>query len=261
MCQSVYLLNHLNRALLTIVLKYPPIVVKMSSDALSLVSSAKCFGGKQEVYSHESQQLKCKMNFSVYLPPKATDGQKVPVLYWLSGLTCTEQNFIIKSGFQRYAAQENLMVVGPDTSPRGVNIEGEDDSYDFGSGAGFYVDATEDKWKNNYRMYSYVTKELPKLIEANFPVMAGCQSISGHSMGGHGALICALKNPGLYKCATAFAPIANPIKAKWGQKCFTGYLGSNTDLWNQYDATLLVANYNGPPLNLLIDQVPIDSIS
>jgi len=230
----------------------------MSSEAVTLVSSSKCFGGKQEVYSHQSEELKCKMNFSVYLPPNAVDGAKAPVLYWLSGLTCTEQNFIIKSGFQRYAAEENLIVVGPDTSPRGQNIEGEDDDYDFGSGAGFYVDATEEKWKTNYRMYSYVTKELPKLVEANFPIIPDARSISGHSMGGHGALICALKNPGFYKSVSAFAPIANPTKGKWGQKCFTGYLGSNTKDWEQYDSTLLVAKYNGPPLHILVDQGSID---
>ena len=228
----------------------------MSSDNIELLLSKKCFGGKQEVWSHDSQQLNCKMKFSIYIPSKASDGVKLPVLYWLSGLTCTEDNFIVKSGFQRYAAQENLIVVGPDTSPRGVGIDGEDIDWDFGTGAGFYVDATQDKWKDNYRMYSYVTKELPKVIENNFPeVLSGCQSISGHSMGGHGALICALKNPGLYKSVTAFAPISNPTKGKWGQKCFKGYLGNNPKDWEEWDATLLVQKYNGPPLNLLIEQV------
>ena len=227
----------------------------MSSTVISLVSSNKCFGGKQEVYSHQSEELKCKMNFSIYIPSKASDGIKVPVLYFLSGLTCTEQNFIIKSGFQRYASEEGLIVVGPDTSPRGLNIDGEDTDWDFGTGAGFYVDSTQDKWKDNYRMYSYVTKELPKIIENNFPVIIGCQSISGHSMGGHGALICSLKNPGLYKSVTAFSPISNPSKGKWGQKCFNGYLGPNPKDWEEWDATLLAAKYNGPPLHLLIDQV------
>ncbi|XP_054152884.1 S-formylglutathione hydrolase-like [Oppia nitens] len=228
------------------------------STIVSLVSSSKCFGGKQEVYSHESEEVKCKMTFSVYIPPKALDGQKVPVLYWLSGLTCTEQNFIIKSGFQRYAAEEGLIVVGPDTSPRGLNIDGEDTDYDLGTGAGFYVDATQDKWKTNYRMFSYVTKELPKVIEANFPIITGCQSIFGHSMGGHGALICALKNPGLYKSVTSFSPIANPVKGKWGQKNLSAYLGSDQTYWQQWDATYLVQKYNGPPLHLIIDQGSAD---
>ncbi|CAG2102752.1 unnamed protein product [Medioppia subpectinata] len=222
--------------------------------SVSLVSSNVCFGGKQEVYSHESREVKCKMSFSVYIPPKATDGTKVPVLYWLSGLTCTEQNFIIKSGFQRYASEEGVVVVGPDTSPRGLHIDGEEDDYDFGTGAGFYVDATQDKWKNNYRMFSYVTQELIPIIEQNFPVISGCQSICGHSMGGHGAIVCALKNPGLYKSVSAFSPIANPSKGKWGQKAFTGYLGNDPKDWEEWDSTYLVQKYNGPPLNLLIDQ-------
>jgi S-formylglutathione hydrolase len=231
----------------------------MSEKMVTLVSSSGSFGGKQEVWSHESKELKCQMNFSVYIPPKVKDnsGIKVPVLYWLSGLTCTEQNFIIKSGFQRYASEEGIIVVGPDTSPRGVNIESEDDNYDFGSGAGFYVDSTQDKWKTHYRMYSYVTKELPKIIDENFPVIKGCQSIFGHSMGGHGSLICALKNPGFYKSVSVFAPISNPVVGKWGQKCLTGYLGNNKKDWEEWDATLLVKKYKGPPLNLIVEQVCI----
>ncbi|CAG2175803.1 unnamed protein product [Oppiella nova] len=228
----------------------------MSEKMVTLVSSSGSFGGKQEVWSHESKELKCKMNFSVYIPPKVKNnaGTKVPVLYWLSGLTCTEQNFIIKSGFQKYASEEGIIVVGPDTSPRGVNIEGEDDDYDFGSGAGFYVDSTQDKWKTHYRMYSYVTKELPKMIDQNFPVIKGCQSIFGHSMGGHGSLICALKNPGFYKSVSVFSPISNPVVGKWGQKCLTGYLGNNKKDWEEWDATLLVKKYKGPALNLIVEQ-------
>lgn len=195
------------------------------------------------------------MKFSVYLPPKALAGEKLPVLYWLSGLTCTEENFMIKSGFQRYAAENNLIVVGPDTSPRGVQIEGQDDSWDFGSGAGFYVDATEEKWAKHYRMYSYVTKELPQIVEAELPVVPGSRSISGHSMGGHGALICSLKNPGVYKSVSAFAPISNPSECPWGVKAFTGYLGSDKEAWKAWDATHLVQQYSGPPLELLIDTV------
>ncbi|KAK3726906.1 hypothetical protein QZH41_016701, partial [Actinostola sp. cb2023] len=172
------------------------------------------------LYVFCSSELKCEMKFSVYLPPQA-ESEKVPVLYFLSGLTCTEQNFMIKGEARRYASEEGIMIVGPDTSPRGCNIEGENDSYDFGSGAGFYVDATEEKWKTHYRMYSYITKELPAVIQSNFPVIADRQSIMGHSMGGHGALICTLKNPGFYK---------------------------------EYDSCELVKKYNGPPLDILIDQ-------
>ena len=222
---------------------------------LKLVSSVKCFGGMQNVYSFFSKQLQCETRFSAYIPPKADAQNPVPVLYWLSGLTCTEENFIIKSGFQRYASEHNLMVVGPDTSPRGCNIEGEDANWDFGTGAGFYVDATTEKYKNNYRMYSYVVKELPTVVEQNLPVIKDARSISGHSMGGHGALICALKNPGFYKCATAFAPISNPTASTWGVKCFTGYLGDSKETWLEYDATVLVSKYTGPDLHLRIDQV------
>lgn len=197
------------------------------------------------------------MKFAVYVPPQAEiTGTQVPVLYWLSGLTCTEQNFITKSGFQRYAAENNVVVISPDTSPRGLSIAGEDDDWDFGSGAGFYVNATQDPWKKNYRMYSYVTEELPALVESELAyVQKGRKSISGHSMGGHGALICALKNPGSYVAATAFAPISNPSQVPWGQKAFTGYLGPDTESWKEWDATELAKKYTGPSLNLLVDQV------
>lgn len=217
-------------------------------------SSVKVFGGFQKVFSHQSKEVKCSMKFAVYLPPQADETTKCPVMYWLSGLTCTEQNFISKAGSQRLAAQHGIIVVAPDTSPRGCNIPGEDDSYDFGSGAGFYINATEEKWKNNYRMYSYITEELPKLIADNFPADPTRQSITGHSMGGHGALICALKNPGQYKTASAFSPICNPMQCPWGQKAFTGYLGDDQETWKEYDACELVKNYNGPPLEILIHQ-------
>lgn len=222
--------------------------------APKLVSSAKCFGGYQKVFEHQSDVLKCMMKFAIYLPPQA-ETKKVPILYWLSGLTCTEQNFITKAGSQRYAAERGLAIVAPDTSPRGCNIEGEDDSYDFGSGAGFYVDATEEKWKTNYNMYSYVTNELPALIHAHFPVLPDKQSIFGHSMGGHGALVCALKNPGMYKSVSALSPICNPINCPWGEKAFTGYLGPEREKWKDWDATELVKKYKGPPMSyILIDQ-------
>ncbi|KAK3868642.1 hypothetical protein Pcinc_025984 [Petrolisthes cinctipes] len=217
-------------------------------------STNKVFGGWQKVFSHQSKELGCKMKFGVYVPPQSDSGP-VPVVYWLSGLTCTEQNFITKAGSQSHAAKHGFLVVAPDTSPRGCNIEGEDDSYDFGSGAGFYIDATEEKWKTNYRMYSYVTKELPAVIAANFKVQADNNAIMGHSMGGHGALICALKNPGMYKSVSAFAPICNPTCCPWGIKGFTGYLGEgNKNVWKEYDACELLKKYNGPPLEILVDQ-------
>lgn len=225
--------------------------------SVTQVSSNKMFGGLQKVYSHESKECGCTMKFGIYLPPQA-ETQKCPVLYWLSGLTCTEQNFVTKGGSQKYAAQNGFIIVAPDTSPRGLNLPGEDDAYDFGSGAGFYVNATQDPWKTNYRMYEYVTKELPAVIDANFPTEKGKQSIFGHSMGGHGALICALKNPGQYKSVSAFAPICNPSVCPWGIKAFTGYLGEDKETWKAYDATCLVKNYNGPPLDILIDQGKAD---
>lgn len=220
---------------------------------LEEISSAKCFGGSQKVFKHHSSELKCDMKFGVYVPPISA-AQKVPVLYWLSGLTCTEQNFITKAGAQRTAAEQGIMIVAPDTSPRSCGIEGEDDSYDFGTGAGFYVDATEENWKTNYRMFSYVTKELPALIASNFPVLPEKQSVFGHSMGGHGALICFLKNPGLYKSVSAFSPICNPVQCPWGQKALAGYLGRNKETWKEYDASELVKNYDGPIPDILIDQ-------
>lgn len=221
---------------------------------LKQVSSNRCFGGDQKIYSHDSKELGCKMNFSVYLPPHAEDG-KVPVIYWLSGLTCTEQNFVFKSGFQRYASEHGVIVVAPDTSPRGCNIPGEDESYDFGTGAGFYVDATQEPWSKNYRMFSYVTKELPEVVNSNFPALPDCQSIMGHSMGGHGALICALKNPGKYRTVSTFAAICNPTQGRWGKKALAGYLGSSeSSNWADWDATELVKKYNGPPLEILLDQ-------
>lgn len=222
-------------------------------------SSNKVFGGFQKVYSHESKELGCQMKFAVYIPPQAESGP-VPVIYWLSGLTCTEQNFITKAGAQQYASKHGFLVVAPDTSPRDCKIPGEDDSWDFGTGAGFYVDATEEKWKTNYRMFSYVTKELPALVAANFKVESDKAGIMGHSMGGHGALICALKNPGQYKSVSAFAPICNPVNCPWGVKAFSGYLGEgNKDAWKEYDACELAKKYNGPPLEIMVDQGKADN--
>jgi len=221
--------------------------------ALKLLSEAKCFGGWQKRFSHFSNVTNCEMKFAIYLPPQADRG-KVPAMWFLSGLTCTDENFTTKAGAQRYAAEKGIAIVAPDTSPRGTNIEGETESWDFGQGAGFYVNATESKWSKNYNMYSYVTEELWNLVNSHFPI-SGKHSISGHSMGGHGALICALKNPGKYQSVSAFAPICNPIECPWGKKAFSGYLGANnTDLWKSYDATNLIASYKGPELQILIDQ-------
>jgi len=229
-----------------------------ANDDLTEVSSVKCHGGVQQVYSHTSAELKCSMNFGVYLPPQfKVDGDKLPVIYYLSGLTCTEQNVVTKGGAQQFAAKHGIIFVAPDTSPRGCNIEGEEDSYDFGSGAGFYLDATEEKWKTNYRMYSYVTKELRNLVDKYFNT-SGKQSITGHSMGGHGAQICALKNPGLYSSVSSFSPICNPVECAWGQKAFTGYLGADKETWKAYDSCELLKNYKGPALNLLADQGAAD---
>lgn len=228
---------------------------------ITLISTNKCFGGLQKIFSHQSKELDCEMKFAIFLPDAASADSKLPVLYWLSGLTCNETNFIQKSGFQRYASEHGLIVVCPDTSPRGVNLPGEDDSWDFGSGAGFYVDASKDPWSKHYKMFSYVTQELIDVVNNNFPMAAADrQSIAGHSMGGHGALICALKNPGLYRSVSAFAPICNPTKCPWGVKAFGGYFGeADKEEWRNWDASELVAGYNGPPLELYVDQGAEDS--
>lgn len=225
---------------------------------LKEISSVKSFGGFQKVYSHDSSELKCEMKFGIFLPPDA-DKTKYPVLYWLSGLTCTEQNFITKAGCQKYAAECKLIVVVPDTSPRGCKIEGEDDSYDFGSGAGFYLNATEPKWKTNYRMYSYIVNELPAFIEANFPAIPDKKSVFGHSMGGLGALQIALKNSDKYKSVSAFSPICNPVNCPWGIKAFTGYLGEDKTAWEEYDACCLIKKHGSTYPDILIDQGAADN--
>lgn len=225
---------------------------------LKEVSSNKCQGGHQKVFSHASKELGCEMRFAVYLPPQVHEEQKkCPVLLWLSGLTCNEQNFISKSGFQESAAEFGFIVVAPDTSPRNVSLPGDSDSWDFGQGAGFYVDATADPWKKNYRMYSYVTSELFDLVNASFPTMAEKWGVFGHSMGGHGALTCFFKNPEKFKSVSAFAPICNPMNCPWGTKAFTGYLGSNKEAWKQNDACELVKAYKGHDVKILVDQVRI----
>ena len=221
-----------------------------------LVSEHLCFGGKVGFYSHVSDTCNGEMRFSVYQPPQAKSAP-VPVLYFLSGLTCTEENFMGKSGAQQFAAKYGIMLVVPDTSPRNRRIEGEDKDWDFGTGAGFYVDATQEKWRSHYQMYSYVVRELPALIADNFPVQPEKMGIFGHSMGGHGALVCALRNPELYKSVSAFAPIAAPMRCPWGQKAFSNYLGADKESWRDYDASELVlsAKFKRP---ILIDQGTAD---
>ena len=196
------------------------------------------------------------MRFSTFVPPQAQSGP-VPVLYYLAGLTCTEETFMIKAGAQRVAAELGLMLVAPDTSPRKSRIPGDDANWDFGLGAGFYVDATAEPWAQHYRMYSYVTRELPALVQSLGNARADRQGIFGHSMGGHGALICALKNPGQYRSVSAFAPIAAPMQCPWGQKAFSGYLGSNQESWAHYDASELVAKQRYD-YQILIDQGTAD---
>ncbi len=213
-----------------------------------------CFGGWQDVYRHESKVLGCTMNFAVYLPPQAVT-RKLPVLYWLSGLTCTEQNFITKAGAQRYAAEHGVIIVAPDTSPRGDDVA-DAEGYDLGKGAGFYVNATQAPWSSHYRMYDYIVEELPALIEANFPATEA-RAISGHSMGGHGALVIALRNPGRYRSVSAFSPIVAPAQVPWGEKAFSNYLGDDREAWKQYDATELVKSAP-EKLPTLIDQGSAD---
>lgn len=226
------------------------------STSIELRSENLCFGGKVAYYSHYSQCCKTEMRFAVYIPPQA-QLNPVPVLYYLSGLTCSEDNFTVKAGAQHYAAESGIMLVAPDTSPRNTGIPDEDKDWDLGSGAGFYINATVEPWQQHYQMYSYVIQELPELIQENFAILANKQGIFGHSMGGHGALICALKNPKKYVSVSAIAPICAPMQCPWGQKAFMTYLGRDRDLWRDYDASELVKK---APLNrpILIDQGTAD---
>lgn len=219
---------------------------------MKTISEHKCHDGVQGFYQHDSAEIRLPMRFSVFSPPHARHG-KVPVLYYLAGLTCTEETFMVKAGAQRFAAKAGIMLVAPDTSPRGANIPGEADSWDFGLGAGFYVDAQRQPWARHYRMYSYITQELPRVIGEHFPAQANRQGIFGHSMGGHGALVCALRNPDRYRSLSALAPISAPSRVPWGQKAFRGYLGEDQAVWKEYDATELVKRetFPGP---ILIDQ-------
>ncbi len=222
------------------------------SSSPNLVSENRCFGGAVGFYTHHSQACNGEMRFAVYLPPQA-QAKAVPVLYFLSGLTCTEENFMVKAGAQQFAAKYGIMLVAPDTSPRDAGIPGEKDDWDFGTGAGFYVDATVEPWSSHYNMFTYVVQELPDLIADHFPSQMEHQGIFGHSMGGHGALVCALRNQQQYKSVSALAPIAAPMRCPWGQKAFSNYLGPDQESWRAYDASelILTANYNRP---ILIDQ-------
>jgi S-formylglutathione hydrolase len=202
------------------------------------LSANKSFGGWHKQYSHQSLTLNCSMRFAIYLPPQVSSGQKVPVLYWLSGLTCTDENFMQKAGALRIAAELGIAIVAPDTSPRGETVA-DDEGYDLGQGAGFYVNASQSPWEHHYQMYDYVVDELPALIEAMFPV-SDKRAISGHSMGGHGALTIAMLNPQRYTTMSAFSPICNPMTAPWGKKAFTAYLGKDKTTWKKHDASELM---------------------
>ena len=225
----------------------------MSQSTASLVSANRSFGGWVKRFGHHSDVLHCDMVFGAYLPPQAANGP-VPALWWLSGLTCTDENFMQKAGAQRLASELGMAIICPDTSPRGTDLPGEHDDWDFGSGAGFYVNATQAPWSRHYHMYDYVTKELPAVAEAVLP-LDGRRSVSGHSMGGHGALVCALREPELWQSVSAFSPICHPSDCQWGIKAFSHYLGEDRNDWAAWDATQLVTQVpEGQQLPILIDQ-------
>lgn len=223
---------------------------------MELISQHGCHGGVQRFYRHDSTAIGLPMRFSVYLPPQAQGGAKVPVLFYLAGLTCTEETFMIKAGAQRFAAEHGLMLVSPDTSPRDACLPGEDDAWDFGVGAGFYVDATEAPWHKHWRMESYVAGELFDLVTTALPGDAARVGIFGHSMGGHGALVLAQRHPDRFRSVSAFAPIAAPSRCPWGEKAFTGYLGADRAAWAEHDASELMARQETAPFpaGILVDQ-------
>lgn len=236
---------------------------------INKLSETKAFGGRQIRFEHTSNTLNCTMQFSVFLPPQA-DSAKVPALYWLSGLTCTDENFSSKAGAQRVAAELGMALIIPDTSPRGDGVPDDaDGAYDFGLGAGFYVNATEQPWAQYYQMYDYIVHELPSLVEQSLPLNT-LRSISGHSMGGHGALVMALRNQERYRSVSAFAPICHPTQCPWGHKAFSGYLGNDRRAWHDYDATELLLKFRqAPPMlisqgeadNFLSEQLRPDDLS
>lgn len=225
--------------------------------SIETLSVQRCFDGEVHRLRHQSDTLNCSMVFAVFLPPQALAGATVPALYWLSGLTCTDENFMHKAGAQRTAAELGLMLVAPDTSPRGADVPDDaDGAWDFGHGAGFYLNARAEPWARHYQMHDYVVHELPTLVEAHFPT-ADQRGISGHSMGGHGALVCALRNPGRYRSVSAFAPISNPSNCPWGEKAFSHYLGSDREQWREWDACELLVQAD-ERLPLLVDQGDAD---
>ena len=225
--------------------------------SVEIVSQAKAFGGWHKQYAHASSSTQCTMRFAIYLPPQATPDHKVPVIYWLSGLTCTDENFMQKAGALRVAAELGVAIVAPDTSPRGEDIPDDPEgAYDFGLGAGFYVNATEEPWRKHYQMYEYTVNELPALIEDIFPVTRK-RAIAGHSMGGHGALTIAMKNPDRYVAMSAFSPISNPINCPWGQKALGLYLGADRSAWRSYDASVLMGEATRK-IPALVDQGEAD---
>lgn len=230
----------------------------MTQATLQVLGEHRCFEGVQRFYSHDSQETGLPMRFSVYLPPQAQDG-RVPVLFYLAGLTCTEETFMIKGGAQRLAARYGIMLVAPDTSPRGAGIAGEDDDWDFGTGAGFYLDATQPPWSGHYRMESYIVKELYDAVTTVLPGDPRRAGIFGHSMGGHGALVLALRHRARFRSVSAFAPIAAPARCPWGEKAFSAYLGEDRQAWSDYDASLLMERMDCPfPESILIDQGEAD---
>jgi len=219
---------------------------------ITCVSNNKCFGGYQKVYEHFSNSLQCKMKFAIYIPPGEIEGEKFPVLFYLSGLTCSEQNVITKSGFQRYAAKYKIIVVAPDTSPRNCNIPNEDALWNIGAGASMYVNATQEPWKKHYQMYTYITEELYKLVQTNFPVIKDKISITGHSMGGHGALLCALLNPDKYKSVSLLAPACNISQSPVLINGLKTLVGEDKETLEKWDPTCIVKNYDGPEMDILI---------
>ncbi len=226
--------------------------------SLQKLSANKVFGGQHVRYAHQSAVLKSKMEFAVYLPPQAEQGKKLPVVYWLSGLTCNDENFMQKAGAFKAASELGLILVAPDTSPRGETVADDPEgAYDFGLGAGFYLNATQAPWAEHYHMYDYVVDELPQLIEEHFPA-SDKRSISGHSMGGHGALIAALREPQRFQSVSAFAPICQPTQCPWGEKAFSNYLGDDRETWQEWDASLLMAKATAQ-LPMLVDQGDADN--
>tara|TARA_B100002019_G_scaffold68938_1_gene59342 strand:- start:41 stop:880 length:840 start_codon:yes stop_codon:yes gene_type:complete len=223
------------------------------------IAENKCFGGLQRRYTHQSRSLNCLMHFSVFLPPQAEHG-KVPVLYWLSGLTCSDENFVQKAGAQQFAARYGVAIVAPDTSPRGEGVPDDPDAaYDFGLGAGFYVNATQQPWAGHYQMESYISEELPELINAHFPVDAEKSGLFGHSMGGHGALTLGLKYPQRFRSLSAFAPISSPMHCPWGEKALGNYLGDDRETWKQADSSELLQQHGQRAPKILVDQGSADA--